>query len=108
MPDTLLPRILLTNDDGFDAPGLAVLADVARQFAQEIWIIAPEHDESGTGQSLSLHHPLRCHERGENKWAVSGTPADCVAIAHAHFMLKSPPIAYSFRHKCRSKHRRRR
>jgi len=87
----LLPRILLTNDDGIDAPGLAALTDVARPFAHDIWVIAPEHDESGTGQSLSLHHPLRCHPRGEKRWAVAGTPADCVAIAVAHFMRETPP-----------------
>ncbi|MGE3622700.1 MAG: 5'/3'-nucleotidase SurE [Bdellovibrionales bacterium] len=86
-----LPRILLTNDDGIDAPGMAALADVAGEFTNEIWVIAPEHDESGTGQSLSLHHPLRCFPRGERRWAVSGTPADCVAIAISHFMKDTPP-----------------
>jgi 5'-nucleotidase len=86
-----LPRILLTNDDGIDAPGLAALTDVAHEFAEEIWILAPRHDESGTGQSLSLHHPLRCFERGERRWAVAGTPADCVAIAVAHYMKGKPP-----------------
>jgi 5'-nucleotidase len=88
---TLVSRLLLTNDDGIDAPGLAALSDVAHQLANEVWIIAPEHDESGTGQSLSLHHPLRCFPRGEKSWAVSGTPADCVAIALAHFMKDTPP-----------------
>ena len=87
----MLPRLLLTNDDGIDAPGLAALIDVAKEFAQEIWVLAPEHDESGTGQSLSLHHPLRCHPRGERRWAVAGTPADCVGIALAHFMKESLP-----------------
>src|ERR1700677_481642 len=84
-------RLLLTNDDGIDAPGLAALADVAKEFAEEVWVIAPEHDESGTGQSLSLHHPLRCRPQGERRWAVAGTPADCVAIALAHFMKGKPP-----------------
>jgi len=86
-----LPRLLLTNDDGFDAPGLAVLIEVAREFADDIWVIAPEHDESGTGQSISFHHPLRCLSRGEQQWAVSGTPADCVGIALGHFMVDKKP-----------------
>jgi len=92
MPSPSSPlRILLTNDDGFDAPGLATLAEVAHEFTRDIWIVAPQHDESGTGQSLSLHHPLRCHARGERRWAVSGTPADCVALALAHMMRDSKP-----------------
>jgi 5'-nucleotidase len=79
-------RLLLTNDDGFDAPGLAALTDIAKAFADEIWIVAPEHDQSGTGQSLSLHHPLRCWQRGQRRWAVAGTPADCVGLAVGHLM----------------------
>ena len=87
----LLPRILLTNDDGIDAPGLAVLAEIALEFAQEVWVVAPEHDQSGTGQSISLHNPLRCTPRGVRRWAVNGTPGDCVALALGHLMLDAPP-----------------
>jgi len=86
-----LPRLLLTNDDGFDAPGLAVLADVAHELSDEVWIVAPEHDQSGTGQSLSIHSPLRCWPRGERRWAVTGTPADCVGIALSHLMGGKKP-----------------
>ena len=87
----LLPRILLTNDDGIDAPGLAVLASIAQEFAHEIWIVAPEHDQSGMGQSLSLHHPLHCTPHGERRWAVNGTPSDCVAVALGHLMEGARP-----------------
>ena len=86
-----LPRLLLTNDDGFDAPGLLVLAEVAKEFADEIWIVAPEHDQSGTGQSLSLHAPLRCFSKGEHQWSVAGTPADCVGLAISHLMGDRKP-----------------
>ena len=86
-----LPCLLLTNDDGFDAPGLAVLTEVAKEFADEIWIVAPEHDQSGTGQSLSIHTPLRCWPRGERQYAVTGTPADCVGIALASLMGSRKP-----------------
>ncbi len=87
----LLPRILLTNDDGFDAPGLAVLAEVAQDFAREVWIVAPTSDQSGAGSSVSLHEPLRCHTRSERQWSIDGTPGDCVAIALSHFMAATPP-----------------
>lgn len=86
-----LPCLLLTNDDGFDAPGLSVLIEIAQNFAEEIWVVAPEHDQSGTGQSLSIHTPLRCWPRGERRWAVTGTPADCVGIALSDLMGNRKP-----------------
>lgn len=86
-----LPRLLLTNDDGFDAPGLAVLIDIAQEFAKEVWVLAPAHDQSGTSQGITLNEPLRCFPRGSKRWAVNGTGADCVALALTHFMAQSPP-----------------
>jgi len=86
-----LPRLLLTNDDGIDAPGLAALLEAAKDFTDEIWVVAPEHDRSGTGQSISVHHPLRCWPRGERRYAVSGTPGDCVAMAVAHLLTEKKP-----------------
>lgn len=88
---TLLPRVLLTNDDGIDAPGLEVLADVARQIAREVWIVAPHTDQSGVAQSMTMNAPVRCVPRGENIWAVSGTPADCVILGLSHLMRDAPP-----------------
>jgi 5'-nucleotidase len=85
------PRILLTNDDGFDAPGLSALADVACQLSDDIWILAPQLDQSGTGQSFTMNNPLRCIDRGDRQWAVSGTPADCVILALSHFMKDDLP-----------------
>lgn len=81
-----IPRILLTNDDGFDAPGLAALIDVARQLSNDIWIVAPQFDQSGMGQSITLNNPVRCQSRGDKQWAVHGTPADCVIMALSHLM----------------------
>ena len=88
---TRLPRLLLTNDDGFDAPGLAALIDVAATLADDVWVVAPQLDQSGMGQSLSLNQPLRAIPRGERRWAVSGTPADCVILALSHLMKDRPP-----------------
>lgn len=93
MPETrpIFDRILLTNDDGYDAPGLTILEQVATTLAREIWIVAPAEDQSGTSHSLSLHAPLRVHRKGERRFAVRGTPGDCVAIAIGHLMADAPP-----------------
>ena len=86
-----LPRILLTNDDGIDAPGLAVLRQAAQFFSDEIWVIAPESDKSGTSQSITLCEPIYLSKRSPRDWAVRGNPADCVAVAVNHFMKENPP-----------------
>jgi 5'-nucleotidase len=87
----VLDRILLTNDDGIDAPGLAVLERIAAELAREVWVVAPEHDQSGVSHAVSLHHPIRIAERGLRRWAVSGTPGDCVVMAVSHLMKASAP-----------------
>jgi 5'-nucleotidase len=84
--DQKLPCVLLTNDDGIDAPGLAVLEAVAAELAHEVWVVAPEHDQSGTSHSISLHSPLRVTRRGERRFGVLGTPGDCVVMAVRHLM----------------------
>ena len=90
-PFTKLPRVLLTNDDGIDAPGLAVLEAVAAELADEVWVVAPEHDQSGTSHSISLHSPLRVSRQGERRFGVVGTPGDCVVMAARHLMRDAPP-----------------
>lgn len=87
----IVRRILITNDDGVAAPGLKILEGIARQLAEEVWIVAPEHDRSGAGQSISLHDPLRVYQHGERHFAVSGTPADCVLYAMAEWFAETPP-----------------
>jgi 5'-nucleotidase len=87
----VLDRILLTNDDGIDAPGLAVLERIAADLAREVWVVAPEHDQSGVSHAVSLHHPIRIAERGLRRWAVTGTPGDCVVMAVSHLMQGSSP-----------------
>ena len=86
-----LKRVMLTNDDGIDAPGLQVLEDVARTLASEVWVVAPDHDRSGTSHSISLHAPLRVSQHGERRFAISGTPGDCVVMAVSHLMREAPP-----------------
>src|SRR6201993_1391531 len=91
MTSRLFSKVLLTNDDGFDAPGLRTLTEVAEELAEEVWIVAPNHDQSGTSHSLSLHSPLRISQKDERKYSVSGTPGDCVAIAVRHLMVSGRP-----------------
>ncbi len=91
MTAPIVRRILITNDDGINAPGLARLEKIARNLAEEVWIVAPEHDRSGAGQSISIHHPLRVYETGDKRYAVSGTPADCVLYSLAQWFGETPP-----------------
>jgi 5'-nucleotidase len=87
----LFSRLLLTNDDGIDAPGLRTLTEVATELADEVWVVAPDHDQSGTSHSLSLHSPLRVSQKDERRYSVSGTPGDCVVMAVRHLMVSGKP-----------------
>ncbi|WP_459676611.1 5'/3'-nucleotidase SurE [Acidisoma sp. 7E03] len=92
---TRFARLLLTNDDGFDAPGIQVLERVALSLADEVWIVAPDHDQSGVSHALSLHSPLRVTEHGVRRFSVSGTPGDCVAMAARRLMPAPPDLVLS-------------
>jgi 5'-nucleotidase len=87
----VLDRILLTNDDGIDAPGLAVLEDIARELAREVWVVAPEHDQSGVSHAVSLHNPIRVTERGARRYGITGTPGDCAVMGVCHLMAGHLP-----------------
>ncbi len=84
-------RILLTNDDGIHAPGMAVLEKIARSLSDDITIVAPISEKSGAGRSLTLTRPLRLRQLGERRFAVAGTPTDAVMMALAHVMKDNPP-----------------
>ncbi|WP_262696371.1 5'/3'-nucleotidase SurE [Kordiimonas aquimaris] len=84
-------RILISNDDGINAPGLKVLEKVARQFSDDVWVVAPESEQSGAGHSLTLTRPLRIRKLEEKRWAVDGTPTDCVMMALNEIMKDSLP-----------------
>jgi 5'-nucleotidase len=88
-------RILLTNDDGIHAPGLKVLADIARQFSDDIWICAPSEEQSGAGHSLTLTRPVRLNSLDERRFAVTGTPTDSVMMALRTVMPEAPDIILS-------------
>jgi 5'-nucleotidase len=74
-------RILLTNDDGVHAEGLAVLEGIARQLSDDVWVCAPEFEQSGASRALTLSAPLRVRQIEPKRFAVQGTPTDCVMLA---------------------------
>jgi 5'-nucleotidase len=74
------PRILLSNDDGIDAPGLALLERVARKFSDDVWVVAPAYEQSAASRALSIRDPLRVDRRDERHIAVFGTPTDSVMM----------------------------
>ncbi len=85
------PRILLSNDDGIFAPGLEVLERIARQISDDIWVVAPTMERSGAGHSLTIHEPLRPLKQHDRRYAISGTPTDCVMVAINHIMQDMAP-----------------
>jgi 5'-nucleotidase len=84
-------RILLSNDDGIAAPGLKALERVARSLAKDVWVVAPEQEQSGAGHSLTLRRPLRIRRLGPRRFAVDGTPTDCVLLAVNEIMKDRRP-----------------
>ena len=88
-------RILITNDDGIHAPGLEACEKIARALSDEVWIVAPESDQSGVSHSLSLNDPLRLREVADKHFAVKGTPTDCVIMGARHLMKEMPDLVLS-------------
>jgi 5'-nucleotidase len=84
-------RILVTNDDGIHSPGLAVTEKIARSLSDDVWVVAPENEQSGASHSLTLTSPLRLRQIAERRYAVSGTPTDCVMMACLHILKDRPP-----------------
>ncbi|WP_422050927.1 5'/3'-nucleotidase SurE [Shimia sp.] len=83
-------RILITNDDGINAPGLAVLEKIANELAGaegEVWCVAPAFEQSGVGHCISYTHPTMIAKMGERRFAAEGSPADCV-LAGVHDVMK--------------------
>jgi 5'-nucleotidase len=84
-------RILLTNDDGVHAAGLKLLERIAKAFSDDVWIVAPETDQSGVAHSFSLSSPLRLREIAPKHFAVQGTPTDCVLMAVKRLLADKKP-----------------
>jgi len=89
-----MTHILLTNDDGYQAPGLLALAEVLADFAT-VSIVAPSTEQSGAAQSLTLRQPIVCNAIAERQWAIDGTPADCVIVALHKLLPEKPDLVIS-------------
>ncbi len=88
-------KILLTNDDGVHAPGLEVLEAIAREFSDDIWICAPDEEQSGMGHALTLTRPVRLRQYGERRFAVTGTPTDSVTMGLRNVIDGVPDLILS-------------
>lgn len=84
-------RILLTNDDGIHAEGLESLEKIARQLSDDIWIVAPEYEQSGASRALTLSDPVRVRTLDPRRFAVSGTPTDCVMLGISELIEGAKP-----------------
>jgi 5'-nucleotidase len=84
-------RILVTNDDGIHAEGLKVLEKIAHALSDDVWVVAPETDQSGVSHSLSLNDPLRLRKISDRHYAVKGTPTDCVIMGVRHILADHLP-----------------
>ena len=73
-------RILVTNDDGIHAPGLKVLEKIAKSLSRDVWVVVPEYEQSGASHSLTLSDPIRVRKVSRRRYAVRGTPTDCVMM----------------------------
>jgi len=73
-------RVLLTNDDGIHADGLQALERIAAALSDDVWVCAPEYEQSGASRALTLAEPIRVRKVGERRFATTGTPTDCVML----------------------------
>ena len=88
-------RILLTNDDGLEAEGLACLERIARTLSDDVWTVAPHEEQSGKGRGITLTEPLRVNRFAEKRFSVTGTPTDCVVLAVNDLMDIKPDLVLS-------------
>lgn len=84
-------RILISNDDGIASPGIAVLERIAGELTDDVWVVAPEQEQSGASHSLTTRRPLRMREVAHRRYAVDGTPTDCVLVAVKRLLRERPP-----------------
>jgi 5'-nucleotidase len=89
--DPVLARILVSNDDGIDAPGLKLLEGIARELSPDVWTISPEQEQSGASHSLTTRRPLRMTEVAPRRYTVDGTPTDCVLLGLKRLLRDKPP-----------------
>ncbi len=84
-------RILLTNDDGVRAQGLKVLRNIAAKLSDDVWVVAPDTEQSAASRGVSLHDPIRIRKHESQVFSVTGTPTDSVIIALKEILKDNPP-----------------
>ena len=84
-------RVLISNDDGINAPGLKLLERIMRGLAGEVWVVAPETEQSAASHSLTMRRPLFVRRVSDRRFTVDGTPTDCVLLAIHQVMKGQPP-----------------
>ena len=89
------PRILITNDDGIHAPGLEVLEHIAASVSDDVWVVAPAEEQSGMSRALTLNMPLRVRKIEEKRFAVTGTPSDCILMGVQDILDREPDLVLS-------------
>jgi 5'-nucleotidase len=82
---------MVTNDDGYAAAGIRTLTNIARALSDDVWVVAPESNQSGVGHGLTIRRPLRARQIGEQQFAVDGTPTDCVMLGLQN-LVKGDPV----------------
>ncbi len=91
-------RILITNDDGINAPGLKILEEIAHELAGEngdVWVVAPASEQSGVAHCISFNQPFAVHQHGSKRFSIEGSPADCVIAALYDIMPQKPDFLLS-------------
>ncbi len=85
------PRILLVNDDGIAAPGLKVLERIARHLSDDVWVFAPQTEQSGASHAFTVAGAILVQRLGPRRFAIGGSPTDCVLLAMSEFLKDEPP-----------------
>ena len=88
-------KILVTNDDGIHAPGLDAAERIAKELSDDVWVVAPETDQSGVAHALTLSEPIRLRQAGVRRFAVRGTPTDCVIMGFKVVIGEKPDLVIS-------------
>jgi 5'-nucleotidase len=88
-------RVLISNDDGINSPGIAVLEEIAKTISDDVYVVAPQANMSAAGHSLTIKSPLRLVERDPRHFSVDGTPTDSVVMAMRHIMSEKPDLVLS-------------
>jgi len=89
--DVAKARILVSNDDGIGSPGIELLEEIARGLSSDVWVVAPEQEQSAASHSLTTRRPLRLWEVASRRYVVDGTPTDCVMLAVKHLLRDRRP-----------------